>query len=92
MEPQEKRDMREGRTPEEILYVVMCVLISVLIIAAVFAMLIVTEKASMIRRVIFVLGASLNILLAVRFFTRAVKLRGWFFTLAAGICVVLIFI
>jgi hypothetical protein len=33
MEPQEKRDMREGRAAEEILYVVMCVIISFLIVA-----------------------------------------------------------
>ena len=92
MEHQEKRDMRAGRSPEEILYVVMCVLFSLFIVAAVFAMLILTEQAGLIRRAIFVLGACLNVLVAVRFFTRAGKIRGWLFTAAAAVLVILIFL
>lgn len=92
MEPQEKHDMRAGRAADEILYVVMCVLLSFFIIAAVFAMLIVTEQAVLIRRLIFIFGACLNILVAARFFTRAHRLRGWLFTAGAGACIVFIFI
>ncbi|MBR6397489.1 MAG: hypothetical protein VZR35_08055 [Lachnospiraceae bacterium] len=92
METKEKRDMRAGRAADEILYVVMCVLFSFFIIAAVFAMLILPEQAELIRRVIFMFGTCLNILVAVRFFTHALKLRGWIFAAAAAVCVVLIFI
>ncbi len=84
--------MREGRAAEEILYVVMCVIISFLIVAACFALLIVTEQAIIIRRLIFVLGASLNILVAVRSFTRGRRTRGLIFAAAAALCAIMIFI
>ena len=92
MDTREKRDMRAGRAADEILYVVMCVVFSFFIVAAVFAMLILPDRVELIRRIIFAFGAALNILVAVRFFTRAQKIRGGIFAAAAGICAVLILI
>ncbi|MCR5294943.1 MAG: hypothetical protein K6E30_07205 [Lachnospiraceae bacterium] len=92
MTPEEKHDMRAGRPADEILYVVMCLVFSLLIAAGSAVVFFSEGDTTFFKRGVFMLGSLMNFLMAVRSLTRGRRMTGGFFIAASLLCGLLVFI